>query len=295
MAVRLASVAALATGGVALGRGVVNISNMRSSLEQLVTGHALAVEAHPATSLEAVASNVHPTFSSSLRSWSAPPPSSPTAPTEPTPVAVVTEPVTDESGETYVVSAGDTLSDIAEQHSVDLSLLASANHLSDVNTLLPGAKLVIPTTRMDSARPATTLAQPTATPAPVPVQVPTNAPTSAAVVTQVAATPDGAVRGFYARLQQGQFGQAANLWTPRMRSAYPPAENINSRFARTQSLTVNRADVIAMDVTSGRATVALQLTEVVGPPQSTREYVGTWSVVRGPDGWQLDQPNLKQN
>jgi LysM repeat protein len=299
MAVRLASVAALATGGVALGRGVVNISNMRSSLEHLVTGNALAVEAaHPSTSLESVAGVVHPTFSSSLRSWMAPPAPSAPAPTEPTPVAVVTEPVTAEAAETYVVSAGDTLSDIAEQHSVDVSQLASANHLSDVNTLLPGARLVIPATTMDTARAATTLAQPTTTPARVPVQVPTtppNAPAPATVVTRGAATPDAAVRGFYARLEQGQFGHAADLWTPRMQTAYPPAEYINGRFARTQSLTVNRADVIALDATSGRATVALQLSEVVGPPPSTRQYVGTWSVVRGPNGWQLDQPNLKQN
>jgi len=110
-----------------------------------------------------------------------------------------------------------------------------------------------------------------------------------------APTPDAAVRNFYAYLDQGQFDNAAGVWSQRMRTAYPPAEYIDGRFAHTQSLTLSRADVVEVDNGKGRATVAIRLAEVVGPPTTTRQYVGTWSVVRGPNGWFLDQPNLQSS
>ncbi|MBV9545831.1 MAG: LysM peptidoglycan-binding domain-containing protein, partial [Chloroflexi bacterium] len=219
-----------------------------------------------------------------------------TAATAPAPTAVVTESAPAQTGDTYVVAAGDTLSGIAEQHSVDVDLLARANHLSDVNHLVPGARLVIPATTMDVARSAAALAQPTPTPAPAPVQLPStpaNAAQPPAAAAPGATTPDSAVRSFYAYVEQGQFGPAAALWSPRMRAAYPPAEYIDGRFAQTSTLTVTRADVTALDAASGRATVAVQLAEVIGSPTTTRHYVGTWSLVRGPNGWQLDQPNLQ--
>lgn len=277
-AVRLASVAALAAGGVLLGRGVVGMANSRGNVEHVSAVSASAVQAHP-------------TFTSTLRSWVAPPavasepaeqaptPSS-VAPSEPAPTSV---PVAPEPG-TYVVAEGDTLSAIAEQHAVDVELLARTNHLTDVNTLLAGARLVIP----PHGAVITRSEQPAAQPTPRPVQA--SAPL---VIGEGAATPDAAVRGFYAYLQQRQFEDAAGLWTAHMRSQYPPAENINSRFARTQSLMLTSLDVLQLDAANGRATVALRLTEVVGPPDTTRQYVGTWSLVRGPGGWLLDQPNLQ--
>ena len=132
----------------------------------------------------------------------------------------------------------------------------------------------------------------------VPVQIPAAKP--AAVAAQAPAvvgtsSPDDAVRSFYAYLDKGQFDSAAALWTQHMRSAYPPAENIYSRFARTQALTLSRADVVQLDAANGRATVAIRLSEVVGPPTTNREYVGNWYLVRGATGWLLDQPNLQSN
>jgi len=112
-------------------------------------------------------------------------------------------------------------------------------------------------------------------------------------VVQGAATPDAAVRTFYGHVRQGQFEQAAELWSARMRSSYPPAENINRRFAHTETLTLSRADVVELDSATGQATVAVRLSEVVGPPAATRQYVGHWYLVRGPGGWLLDRPALQ--
>ena len=76
-----------------------------------------------------------------------------------------------------------------------------------------------------------------------------------------------------------------------MRAAYPPGENINGRFARTDRMLVQRADVISVDQASGRATVAIDLQEVLDSGV-TRHWSGTWGLVRGTSGWLLDQPNL---
>jgi hypothetical protein len=78
-----------------------------------------------------------------------------------------------------------------------------------------------------------------------------------------------------------------------MQSSYPPAENINSRFARTQDLRLSRLDVLDVDTANGRATVAVRLSELVGPPALSRQYEGKWYLVRGPGGWLLDQPSLR--
>ncbi len=78
-----------------------------------------------------------------------------------------------------------------------------------------------------------------------------------------------------------------------MLAVYPPGENITRRFSQTRGLTVQRIETIAHDPAAGRATVAVELVEVVGTPPLTRRYVGTWQLVQGPSGWLLDQPNLR--
>src|SRR5690348_242816 len=45
--------------------------------------------------------------------------------------------------------------------------------------------------------------------------------------------PRAAVEDFYARVAAHDFEAAASLWTPHMRAAFPPAENIDQRFSRT--------------------------------------------------------------
>jgi serine/threonine-protein kinase len=149
--------------------------------------------------------------------------------------------------------------------------------------------------------PAPTAAAPTVAPAPtappapvVPtlVPAPTAAPTAAPAAAP-ASSPEQAVQAFYGHAAGGRFDGAAGLWSQRMLVAYPPGENITQRFGETRELTVQRAEIVSVDEAAGRATVAVDLLEVVGSPPQTRRYVGTWQLVRGPGGWLLDQPNLR--
>jgi hypothetical protein len=78
-----------------------------------------------------------------------------------------------------------------------------------------------------------------------------------------------------------------------MVAAYPPGENIAGRFGRTRQVIVQRAEAVGLDPTAGRATVAVDVLEVVGTPPATRRYVGTWQLVRTGRGWLLDQPDLR--
>ncbi len=134
-----------------------------------------------------------------------------------------------------------------------------------------------------TALPATTPPQPTEPPVP-----PTaNAPV---VTAGGASSPAQAVQLFYQYAGQHQFDQAAQLWTPELRAQFPPLGNINGHFDQDQ-----RVDVAVGNVTmtgNGQATVAVTVTEsrVGGPLRS----VGSWTVVRGPSGWLLAQPNLRQ-
>jgi hypothetical protein len=101
--------------------------------------------------------------------------------------------------------------------------------------------------------------------------------------------PTAAVATFYELVQRHEFDTAAQLWTPRMRAAFPPAENIDHRFAQTQQVVVNRAEVVSArgDV----AVVGVDLDE--RNPGGQQHYVGTWSVVHSGDAWLLDQPDLQ--
>jgi hypothetical protein len=101
--------------------------------------------------------------------------------------------------------------------------------------------------------------------------------------------PTAAVATFYELVQRHEFDTAAELWTPRMRAAYPPAENIDQRFARTQQVVVNRVEVVS--ARGDQAVVGVDLDE--RNPSGQRHYVGTWSVIRSGDGWLLDQPDLQ--
>ena len=73
-----------------------------------------------------------------------------------------------------------------------------------------------------------------------------------------------------------------------MRAAFPPAENINQRFSGTLAVTVQRADVVA--IAGDRAAVAVDVDEAA--VDGKHHWSGTWQLVRAPDGWLLDQPQL---
>jgi len=144
----------------------------------------------------------------------------------------------------------------------------------------PTATAIRPTA---TALPATTPPQPTEPPVP-----PTaNAPVVAA---GGGSSPAQAIQLFYQYVGQHQFDAAAQLWTAQMRAQYPPPDNINGRFGQDQ-----RVEVAVGKVTmtgDGQATVAVDITEYRGG--TTLRSVGSWQVVRGPSGWLLAQPNLRQ-
>jgi hypothetical protein len=101
--------------------------------------------------------------------------------------------------------------------------------------------------------------------------------------------PTAAVATFYALVERHEFDTAAQLWTPRMRAEFPPAENIDHRFAQTEQLRVNRVEVVS--ARGEEALVGIDLNERSAAGE--RHYVGTWSVVHSGDTWLLDQPNLE--
>lgn len=103
--------------------------------------------------------------------------------------------------------------------------------------------------------------------------------------------PDHAVVRFYEQVQRGDWGGAEALWSSRMRSAYPPQENIVQRFADTERLIVEELSLLSVDEANGRATVAVGLFETLNSG-GTRRFGGTWQLVRQGDTWLLDQPNL---
>ena len=120
----------------------------------------------------------------------------------------------------------------------------------------------------------------------------TAAPAQATPATaQASGDPSATVADFYNRVAQHDFASAAQLWSPRMQATFPPRENIDERFSQTQSVSLRRADVVSQDPSSGQATVAVDLVESTGG--ASHHWVGTWYLVRGQNGWLLDQPQLQ--
>jgi len=107
----------------------------------------------------------------------------------------------------------------------------------------------------------------------------------------VADAPAQAVLTFYANIGNRQLDQAAGLWSSSMQTRYPPATNVYGRFDQTLSMTVHSARVISQS--GDFATVAVELSEVIGNPAVTRRWAGTWRVVRTSAGWLLDEPSLQ--
>ncbi|HEY8292268.1 MAG TPA: protein kinase [Thermomicrobiales bacterium] len=146
---------------------------------------------------------------------------------------------------------------------------------------------IAPTVPVPSPTP---LAVPTATPLPAPTAT-ASAPTATPpAVAGGASSPAQAVQLFYQAVEQHQFDAAAQLWTPQMRAQFPPQENINGHFAPTQRIVLQIGTVVMNG--NGQATVPVDLTDVRA--DGSQHYVGSWQVVRGPSGWLLNQPNLRQ-
>ena len=142
---------------------------------------------------------------------------------------------------------------------------------------------------------STTSPAPTVVPTPVPTTEPTAepmaAPTVAPVVPAVAAAdPARTIVSFYQLISGHDYTTAADLWSERMRAAYPPQTNIWGRFDWTRSIVTRSAAITS--VTSSSAAVAVDLVETMADG-SVRHWVGTWYLVRSGSGWLLDQPGLR--
>jgi len=181
---------------------------------------------------------------------------------------------------------------------------ASPTQALPAPTVQRTAVAIVPPTAIPAASP--TVPVPSPTPLPVPTVTPSPAPTATAVPSSAvpaplppsarpaiatgANTPDGAVRQFYQLAEQHQFDAAAQLWTDRMKQQYPVDEQLIGHFNPATRVDVQIGNV-TMDGT-GRATVAVDVTETRTIEPTTRRYIGSWTLVRGPSGWLLDQPNL---
>ena len=177
------------------------------------------------------------------------------------------------------------------------TVIASSPPLPTASQPLLIAPTMAPTTAPTIAPPTPTpLAPPTPLPAPTATAIPPTEPPPAtptappSVVAGGASSPAQAVQLFYHYAGQHQFDAAAQLWTAQMRAQYPPEGNINGHFGQDQ-----RVDVTVGIVTmtgDNQATVGVDVTEYRSG--GTVRSVGTWQVVRGPSGWLLAQPNLRQ-
>lgn len=116
--------------------------------------------------------------------------------------------------------------------------------------------------------------------------------TIAAASTSARVDPASAVLAFYRLAAEHRFSQAAQLWTPSMRLLYPPPSNIDDRFTSTARISARASDQ-SIDWQAGRATVAVDVVEVLASG-TQQEWVGTWDLVRTPQGWLLNYPDLRQ-
>jgi hypothetical protein len=99
------------------------------------------------------------------------------------------------------------------------------------------------------------------------------------------------VTRFYALVEQHRFGEAAQLWSARMKSQYPPSEYINDRFAATTRIDINRISIRSMRVANQTATVFVDLSEY-RTSGAARHWVGNWDMVLTSAGWLMDRPHF---
>jgi hypothetical protein len=147
-----------------------------------------------------------------------------------------------------------------------------------------------PTAAPPAAAAAPAAPAPAAPGPPAPTAAPPNPAAAQARGAAPAGDPRQTVSSFYDLVSTHQFDTAAQLWSPQMRSAFPPDQNIYQRFSNTQAIRLQRADVVSQD--QAQATVAVDLVES-DAQAGQHHFVGTWHLVRGPAGWMLDQPDLR--
>lgn len=109
-----------------------------------------------------------------------------------------------------------------------------------------------------------------------------------------AGTPQDAVIKFYTDIGYHRFAAARQLWSPALQQKDPPSIFIDQHFANTQSIWVNPVSLLHMDPVSGSALVGVRITETDAPDGTSRQYSGSWELVRQNGRWFLNQPDLHQ-
>jgi hypothetical protein len=146
-------------------------------------------------------------------------------------------------------------------------------------TLAP-APAMTPTPAPPQPTPAPRSQAPVATPQPA---TPTSTPVVVAIV-----GPDDTVALFYRRVTDGIFDAAYELWSDRMKAAYPRQENLDERFWQTEDIRFEALFVAERSATT--ALVQANFTEFYDTGDS-RQFVGYWELVLVGDQWRLDAPH----
>jgi serine/threonine-protein kinase len=131
---------------------------------------------------------------------------------------------------------------------------------------------------------------PTPRPTPRPTAKPTPRPTPAPVAGP-ARDPAETVARFYRLVAAHDYDAAAALWSPRMRSEYPPSRYIDGRFDATTGIDINRLRIERMSVARREAVVNIDITEY-RRTGSSRHWFGTWDLVLISGAWRMDDPHL---
>lgn len=154
---------------------------------------------------------------------------------------------------------------------------------------LPAVAAAPPSTNPGSEAPA---ASPPVQEAPAPMTPPAASADQGEPAPAAAAgadSPTSAVARFYDYVVAHDFPNAVQLWTPGMQAAYPPGENVYSRFSNTTAMTLQRDQLVSSG--DGSAVVSIDVMEVRGG--QTYHWVGNWYLVHGSSGWLLDRPALR--
>jgi len=106
-----------------------------------------------------------------------------------------------------------------------------------------------------------------------------------------ASSPDDGVKRYFTLLSKHRFDAAALYWTPRLRAQVPPAE-VADQYRDLRSLELVKNSVVAVDQESGIANVLVDARLDVGG--QTYDLVGFMYMATGPNGWRVDQIQLKQ-
>lgn len=135
-----------------------------------------------------------------------------------------------------------------------------------------------------SATPGAT-APAAATPVPAPA---TPAPSPPAVIVAASSGPTDAVAAFYGFVADGNFDAAYALWSDRMKAVFPRQENLDGRFADTESISFSRLSLASHS--GEQATVQANFAERYDTGGS-RDFIGYWRLIRVDGAWLLDEPN----